>query len=163
MNSLLPLDTLAETIKARIDAGDKAIDKAGDHYLAAGLLLIEAKERVARTPGLTWSAFVFSMCRLQRSRADELIAIANGKITLEQVRAGNRARAARHRRNNPPLRNGKSSEISPQYQSSSEYEDPKRKAWRQQVDALLDQTDLPQLKEAARYIRGLIDGGREAA
>lgn len=46
--SQLPLDTLGGTIKAHITAGDKAVDKAADHYKAAGFHLIEAKEMVAQ-------------------------------------------------------------------------------------------------------------------
>jgi hypothetical protein len=41
----VPLDTLASEIRARIEAGDRAADKA-DHYRAAGLRLIDAKSAV---------------------------------------------------------------------------------------------------------------------
>jgi hypothetical protein len=84
--SLVPLDTLAGTIKAHIAAGDKAADKAEQHYKSAGLHLLDAKERVKRTANLTWPAFLHGQCGVQRSRADELIAIAEGRTTLAEVR-----------------------------------------------------------------------------
>ncbi len=71
-------------------AGDKALDKAEEHYKAAGLYLLEAKERVRRTPGLTWSAFVLGKCGMSVRRADELIRFADGRTTLE--RSGRRPR-----------------------------------------------------------------------
>jgi hypothetical protein len=69
--SLLPLDTLGGTIKAHIAAGDKATDKAEEHYKAAGIHLSEAKERVARTKNLTWPAYLGKHCRI--SNADSRI------------------------------------------------------------------------------------------
>jgi hypothetical protein len=114
--SLLPLSTLAGTIKAHIAAGDKAVGKAEEHYKAAGIHLLEAKERVKRTANLTWPAFLVSQCSIQRSRADELIAIAEGKKTLAEVRAASAARVREHaaRKKESPLANGKLSEISQQ-------------------------------------------------
>src|SRR5262245_37742310 len=95
--TLLPIETLGATIKAQVAAGDKALDKAEEHYRSAGCRLIEAKERVLRTRGLTWPAFLVGHCSLQRSRADELIAIANGTTTLAEVRARKAASMARTR------------------------------------------------------------------
>ena len=39
----VPLDTLAAEIRARIEAGDRAADKAADHFRAAGLRLLDAR------------------------------------------------------------------------------------------------------------------------
>jgi hypothetical protein len=50
--------------------------------------LSEAKERVARTKGLTWPAFLSKHCETGRRRADELIAMAEGRVTLADIRAG---------------------------------------------------------------------------
>lgn len=99
-NGLLPLDTLGRTIKAHIAAGDKSIAKAEEHYTSAGLHLKAAKERVAHTKGLTWSAFVIKNCSIGTRRADELISIADGRTTLAELREKNAiskrdARAAR--------------------------------------------------------------------
>jgi hypothetical protein len=84
--SLLPLSTLAGTIKAHIAAGDKSIGKAEEHYKAAGLHLMEAKDRVKRTANLTWPAFLLGECGIQARRANELIEIADGRKTLTEVR-----------------------------------------------------------------------------
>lgn len=108
--SLIPLDTLAGTIKAHIAAGDKAFGKAEEHYKSAGLHLIEARDRVKRE-GMTFSAFIVSQCGLGRSRAYELIAIADGTKTLEEVRSGANDRKVKHRTNTDrPFRNGQPEE-----------------------------------------------------
>src|SRR4051794_13065140 len=98
MTALLPLDMLAVTIKARIAKGDKASTDADGHYLAAGLHLIEAKKRVESMPALTWAAFLRDQCGgVQRRRADELIAVAEGRTTLAKLREATRIKVAAHR------------------------------------------------------------------
>ena len=78
----LPLDVRAATIKAHVKKGDDGLDKAEQHFKSAGGHLLKAKREVLRTKGLTWPAFLVGQCGLQRSRADELIAIANGDKSL---------------------------------------------------------------------------------
>jgi hypothetical protein len=119
MSSELPLETLGGQIKAHIAKGDQAIGKAEEHYKAAGIHLKEAKERVMHTRGLTWPAFLVKHCSLHRSRADELIAIAEGKKTLTEVRAGKAERQARSmERNRSAASGGRSSEKTEQKQPS---------------------------------------------
>jgi hypothetical protein len=96
-SSELPLDTLAGHIKAHMSKADACIEKADQHHLAAGKYLMEAKERVRQTPGLTWSAYLRSYCQIKRRRADELIAIVEGRTTLAEVREAKRASMARVR------------------------------------------------------------------
>jgi hypothetical protein len=94
-SNLLPLDTLAATIKARVVKGDKATSDAEGHYLAAGLLLLEAKRRLPlEQPGLRWSAYVYGTCKIGTTRANELIAIAEERTTVEAQREKNRNRQA---------------------------------------------------------------------
>lgn len=103
----LPLDTLAATIKARIEVGDRTAEKAADHYRAAGLLLVEAKNRIAKD-GSKFDDFIFD-CGIGRSRAYELIGIAKGTKTLAGIRASTAERVARHsksKRDSSPLANG---------------------------------------------------------
>src|SRR5436309_14592646 len=97
MNSQLPLETLAGHIKAHVEKGDKATGKAEEHYKAAGIHLIEARKRVQETPGMTWPAFLAGHCTLGRGRANELIRLAEGRTTLNEIRAGTRSRVAAHR------------------------------------------------------------------
>ena len=85
------LETLGRDIVARIEAGDKSTDRADQLYRSAGLQLIEARSRVP-----DFSAFLRDHCNgLSRSRAYELIAIAEGKAT--EVRSKNRTRDRRRR------------------------------------------------------------------
>lgn len=104
----LPIEAVGREIKVRIEAGDKAMDKAEQHYIAAGIQLAEAKKRLRETGEMRWSAFLFSHARIQRRRADELIAIADGRTTLAELREQNRERVAAHRerkKSEPALRN----------------------------------------------------------
>jgi hypothetical protein len=96
-------------IKAHIAAGDKAVGKAEEHYIAAGLQLAEAKRRVKAEGKMTWPAFLVGRCGVQRTRADELISIAEGRITSAEVRNAIAARVREHRQQEvekTPLRNG---------------------------------------------------------
>jgi hypothetical protein len=86
--ALVPLGTLSGLVKASIAAGDKALDKAEQHYKSAGLYLIEARERLPiEEPGKRFTAYIVGECRMKPSRAYELIAIAEGRLTLEEIRA----------------------------------------------------------------------------
>ncbi|MQB00227.1 MAG: hypothetical protein GEU78_08035 [Actinobacteria bacterium] len=88
MPSNLPLDTLGKQIAANVTKGDQYADKAEQFYKAAGLYLIEAKERVKKTNALTWSQFLRINCSdLSRQRAHEYIQIADGRTTLAAMRA----------------------------------------------------------------------------
>jgi len=108
-NDLLPLDTLGATIRAHVTKGDASIEKAEQHYKAAGIHLMEAKERVKRTANLTWPAFLNAHCSIRRSRADELIAIAEGKTSLAELREY-KAETMRRSRQETSQRCGKLSE-----------------------------------------------------
>jgi hypothetical protein len=102
---LVPLDTLAATIKASIIAGDKALDKAEQHYKAAGIHLAEAKKRLPiEQPGKRFTAYIVGECRMATSRAYELIAIAEGRTTLEEIRAKGRERASKFSQKNKVAR-----------------------------------------------------------
>ncbi|MBB6299423.1 hypothetical protein [Rhizobium leucaenae] len=107
--ALIPLDTLGATIRAHVDKGDASIEKAEQHYKAAGIHLAEAKDRVKQTPGLTWPRFLTEHCQIRRARADELIMIADGRTTLADLRMkkAESVRAVRQRQKEDlPLRSG---------------------------------------------------------
>ena len=85
------LEVLGKHILARIEAGDKSAERASQMYVSAGLQLIEAKRLVPN-----FKNFLRDHCNnLSRSRAYELIKIANGKS--EEVRSNNRTRDRRRR------------------------------------------------------------------
>ena len=98
-NSLLSLPMLGATIKAHIEKGDYALNKADEHYRSAGCLLKEARDRLKKE-GSPFTAFLVTHS-IGRSRAYELIEIADGRKTLENVRerkatSMRRSRAAPH-------------------------------------------------------------------
>lgn len=99
-NQLIAIDTVGREIKARVEAGDKAIDKAEQHYIAAGIQLLEAQKRLKETREMRWSAFLFSHVRLSDETARKYMMLANGDATLEEIRESdrNRQRVSRERR-----------------------------------------------------------------
>jgi hypothetical protein len=103
---------LTRRIKELVAKGDAACDGAEKCFKQAGAYLKELKQ--CKPTHLTWELFVRDTCDLGRSRADELIALAEGRTTLGKVRAATATRAKRHRqRHAPPLRNGGSSRLAP--------------------------------------------------
>ncbi|GHE49985.1 hypothetical protein GCM10019059_06570 [Camelimonas fluminis] len=102
MSALVPIDTLGQEIKARIEAGDKAMGKAEDHYLAAGLQLAEARRRVAGDGG-SFRAFLDNH-GIGRSRAYDILAVTDGRKTFDGIRAKAAERAAKHAATNREAR-----------------------------------------------------------
>lgn len=98
--ALVPIEAVGREIKARVEAGDKALDKAEQHYIAAGIQLLEAKARLAETREMRWSAFLFSHARMDESTARKYMSLANGDTTLEEIRERDREkqRASRAKR-----------------------------------------------------------------
>jgi len=115
VSALVPIDTLGKEIKARIEAGDKAMGKAEDHYLAAGLQLAEARRRVADDGG-SFRAFLDNH-GIGRSRAYDILAVTDGRKTFDGIRAKAAERAAKHAATNREARlsvsNGQSQEPLP--------------------------------------------------
>jgi hypothetical protein len=84
--------TLVRRIKALVEKADRAADKAEQFYKSAGIHIKEIKEQSE-----DWETIVREQCGLGRSRAYELMAIADGKVTLEKVRADANERKKVHR------------------------------------------------------------------
>jgi hypothetical protein len=118
--SLLPLDTLGRQIKVRIEKGDKATSDADGHYMAAGLDLLEARQRVARTKGLTWPAFLIKHCQIGKSTANKYIALAEGRTSMPEIRQGY---AAANAKRNTGHVHGQPAENLQQEQSDDEAND----------------------------------------
>jgi len=106
-NAIATVPQLAKRIKALIDKGDHAADKAEQFYKAAGLELQKLKDdfKDNKPPGVTWEQYVYETCGLRRSRADELIRIGEGSTTLEEVRKRD-SEKKRRLRHKPPGRPG---------------------------------------------------------
>lgn len=96
-STTITIEQLGKEIVARIEAGDRAKTMADDRYRSAGLLLIEVRQRV---PVKSLAAFLKDHCAgLSLTRAKELIAIAEGRTTQEEVRAKATARKQKSRAN----------------------------------------------------------------
>src|ERR1700741_1579538 len=94
---------LVKTIKAHIAAGDKAAEKSNNHYTAAGQHLKTLKASHGGT-WAEWEALLRDKIGIGKSRASELMAIADGRKTVESARAATAYRVRRLR--SSPLRNG---------------------------------------------------------
>lgn len=84
----LPITQLGSTIKSHLGIAEKYEGKAEEHYKSAGIHLLEAKARIAsgEYEG-KFGMFLMRECNdLSDSRAYELIAIANGTKTVENIR-----------------------------------------------------------------------------
>jgi hypothetical protein len=82
---------LIGAIKAHIAAGDKHTSKAKDHYIAAGQYLAALKKEHTGT-WAEWEALLRTKVGIGKSRASELMQIADGCKTVEGVAADRRKR-----------------------------------------------------------------------
>jgi hypothetical protein len=89
---------LVRTVKAHLGKADKSEEKVEQHYRSAGLLLKELK--VYRPIDLTWIEYLRENFDISQEWADQLIRIADGKTTVEKVRAGTAGRMRKLRAKN---------------------------------------------------------------
>lgn len=92
-----PLDQIGSAADGHYRAAEKAAGKAEEHYRSAGIYLKHAKLRVLKTRGLTWERWLKDHCPISRSRADEVIAISDGRQTVEEAKQRHTDRHARER------------------------------------------------------------------
>ena len=78
---------LIANIKAHIAKGDKLASKANDHYISAGQYLATLKKEHAGS-WAEWEELLKTKIRISTGRASELMQIADGRKTVEGVRAG---------------------------------------------------------------------------
>lgn len=83
INSDDSIPQIVKTIKSLIEKAAQAAEKANQFYIAAGQHLKDLK---ARWPD-KWETVVRDECGIGRRRTYELIAIADGRTTVEKVRA----------------------------------------------------------------------------
>ncbi|TIN71368.1 MAG: hypothetical protein E5Y30_11875 [Mesorhizobium sp.] len=86
------LEQLGQQARARIEAADKSMERAENLYVSAGLYLIEAKRRVdgeAPQGGKTaaWAKYLTDHCQIGKTRAWEVMAIAKGGMTAQELNA----------------------------------------------------------------------------
>jgi hypothetical protein len=73
-------------IKAHIAKGDKAVEKVDEHYKAAGIYLKELKAEHADTWD-KWETLLKTKIGISTGRASELMQVADGRKTVEKLRA----------------------------------------------------------------------------
>jgi hypothetical protein len=88
--------SLIEAINVNLTKAKDCADQAEKYYALAGAQLKQAKDE--KPKGITWPAFVRKHFNLSQQRADELIRIATGKITVEEVRAKDAEKHKKQRR-----------------------------------------------------------------
>jgi len=103
-NSDLNEDQLISIIKTHIAKGDKAKDKAEQHYISAGQYLSQLKG--ISPDQVTFLATVKDKIGLGKSRAYELLQIADGRKTDAEVREATNQRKIKHRASVPERTRG---------------------------------------------------------
>jgi hypothetical protein len=103
------IEQTTRTIKALIEKGDKAKEKSRQFYVAAGLHLKTLRD--AAPSKKAWAQLIDEKCNLHTTRAYELIQMADGRTTVEKVRADTNKRKVKHRAR--PFRNGQPESYAP--------------------------------------------------
>lgn len=100
----VPISTLCNQIKAFIEKGNAASKRADDLYLSAGRCLLELKSRAPDD----WLTRAKDDIGISRTRAYELLKIAEGRTTVEETRERTSTRTKRARaKKKSPLRSGR--------------------------------------------------------
>jgi hypothetical protein len=97
------IQELIKTVKALDSKLAQSEGKTEQLQITLGLTLAEAKDK--KPKDITWPDFVKEHFDFGRSRADELIQIADGRTTVAETREI-KAASVRKSRANPPLRSG---------------------------------------------------------
>jgi phage shock protein A len=109
-------EQLIKTIKTHIAKGDKAAEKSEQHYISAGqhLKTLKAQHDDAGGKWAEWETFLKEKIGIGKSRASELMQIADGRKTVEQVQADGANRVAKHEAKKiSPLANGENTPAKP--------------------------------------------------
>src|ERR1700722_9891602 len=86
------IQELIKTVKALDSKLAQSVGKTEQLQITLGLTLAEAKDK--KPKDITWPDFVKLHFDFGRSRADELIQIADGRTTVEKTRASKAASTA---------------------------------------------------------------------
>lgn len=144
---------LIAKIKAHIARGDKATEKAEQHYIAAGQYLATLKEAHTGT-WAEWEVLLKDKVDISTGRASELMQIADGRKTVEGVRAGKAESMKRLRASSPRGEENKvpTKYVPPQIQRELEA----NQAHIDELETALDHDDLAEKLRAAEIkIAGL--------
>ena len=100
---------LTVKIKTHIAKGDQAASKSEQHYIAAGQYLKELKAD-HRSDWAGWELTLKVKIGIGKSRASELMQIADGRKTLTGLRIAKAKSVRKVRENSSPLRSGENVE-----------------------------------------------------
>ena len=106
---------LVQRIKAHIAKGDQAAEKSAQHYISAGQHLKTLKAQHGGS-WAEWEELLKTKIGIGKSRASELMQIADGRKSVEEIRANTAERTARMRALQSsalsPLRDGETPTLS---------------------------------------------------
>jgi hypothetical protein len=159
------VDHLTQTVRVLIAKGDKAAAKSEQFYVAAGQHLKTLKTQ-HKGSWAEWEDLLKERCGLGKSRASELMRIANGTTTVEQIRS-EKAESVRKVRAASPLRSGESREVAVVEQDEPDtkpypVDDVEESAARRKAEAAEEERD----REEARRLFAAVEAAeaeREAA
>jgi hypothetical protein len=138
---------------AHYRAAEKSNEKVRQHIKSAGLYLIAARDRLKETKEMTFPEFLSRHCKVAKSRAYEIIAIAEGRTTEDEVREKTYARQANERSRNRAAKAsvgyGQSVKQLPDQRSPDEIE---RSALMSTIHSKLERLTLSQLHAIERNI-----------
>src|SRR5262249_9187202 len=115
-----------KAVRAHIAKGDKAKDKAEQHYIAAGQYLAALKREHTGT-WAEWESLVKTKAGIGKSRASELMRIADGTKTADRVRGATNNRKVSPRKFSP-FRNGETRRERQRKANAECERDPEREA-----------------------------------
>src|SRR5437764_12201760 len=93
------LPALAKEINVRFQKADQYQGKADDHRIAAGILLLQARE-VVKANGLVWGAWLLENVKRSRQDVYKVMALAaapDPQAAREAEKAATRASVQKHR------------------------------------------------------------------
>ena len=142
------LEQLGTFAHGHYKAGEKARDKAEQQMISAGLYLKEAKERLdlRKNPNapMNFAQFLLHHCPIGKSRAYEVISIADGRKSVDEVREDRRDRDNKYREG---FR--RSAETTERTQDNMGHSQPKPKTFLDEAQAAHDAL----LKEVVALVR----------
>jgi hypothetical protein len=114
-----------KAVRTCIEKADKAAEKARDWQITAGqhLKALKAEHDAGGGTWAEWESLVKEKAGIGKSRASELMQIADGTKTLEQVRADKAKSVRQVRAKTSPLRSGETPALAPPSETDSQQRD----------------------------------------
>jgi hypothetical protein len=100
---------LLKSIKAHIEKGDRAKDKSEQHYISAGRYLAILKQDHTAS-WAEWEEILRTRLKLSTGRASELMQLADGRKSLQEIRDGKAQSVAQLRARSSSLRSEEKNE-----------------------------------------------------